>query len=154
MAIKRRTPPADVPMANELEMWIDNTESLYRHKKAMQTTVAKHLCRGGFSTDRAVTGFRHVVDAAIPSYARDTYLSPSEINTATKNLAAAELVKEFKSLVKSCLLKDQCGDLDPSTVKVLKAGTVMGSKARACRPKAEMASHLDLRGAQKRKRRR
>jgi len=154
MATKRRTPPADVPLARELEMQVDNTESLYRQKRAMQTTVAKHLCRGGFSSAKAVIGFRHVIDAAIPSYVRDTYMLPSEINAATKNLAAAALADEFKALAKSCLLKGQCGDLAPETVKVLERGTVMGSKARACRPKGEMASHLDLRGARKRKRRR
>jgi len=132
--------------ADDIIMYIDNTEPLYRQKNAIQTALTRHVCRGGFMKLAAEKGFGHVTDRAAKEMAkheaeyeeRPFYRAPRGYAMTARREANKELVKGYLQALKDCREniaagKEQWCELPSEAVALLK-------KPR-CQPGGELTGH-------------
>jgi hypothetical protein len=89
----------DTTAGDELELYIDNDQPLYRQWETITANIAKHKARGNYSHERAVDGYMYLVDAGAKKYAKE-WDSASNWNTmfdsATRRYVAGEYAKSFE----------------------------------------------------------
>ncbi len=84
-------------IADEIVLYIDNTESIYTSQTMpLWSKLAKKKREGGFSPRVALSNFRRIVADAIPAYRAEIGV-PLRPNTNTRILAAEMLLAEFES---------------------------------------------------------
>jgi hypothetical protein len=66
-----RSTEVDEHAANELELYIDNDEPLYRQWQAIVRNLWKHQKRGRYDSERAADGFMYLVDAGAKKYVKE-----------------------------------------------------------------------------------
>lgn len=94
-----RDTEVDEHAANELELYIDNDEPLYRQWQAIVKNLWKFRKKGTYSSSRAADGFMHLVDPAAKKYAKE-FDSPKNWNTIftvpTRRAVAESYAKSFE----------------------------------------------------------
>lgn len=89
----------DMAAARELVLYIANTETHYRQMKAIDANLNKKFKKGIYDPEKAVKGYRYVVDAAAKSYAKEIARSPAAwsrmFTVPTRDLAARNLAHNF-----------------------------------------------------------
>lgn len=58
-------------VARELTLWIDNTQPIYKHKRAIEKNLIRKMANGTYDHDLAVKAFIHVVEYGAKDYARE-----------------------------------------------------------------------------------
>jgi len=86
--------------ADELELYLENTEPLYRQKEAVRLNLVRHYCRGHFTPEKAAKGFAHVTDRAARDYQKEF---GTKIPTLARRELDRELVTVWKRDVNDCL---------------------------------------------------
>ena len=101
----------------ETELVIDNEQRLHRQRKAIEKNLAKHLCRGNFSVQKAKKGFSHVTTEANRLYKKEY---GSALPLADRREAERDMVAQFVKGVRYLRRtgKDAYG-FDAETVAVL-----------------------------------
>lgn len=79
----------------ETQLWVDNTEPLYRQKLAIWKNLMRKCRKGVFNDDLAKRAFRHLTDRAAQVYRKEIH-EPLEI--ADRREAEQDFVNEFKSV--------------------------------------------------------
>ncbi len=89
---------ADEIAGDELEMWIDNTEPLYRKWQAIVKNLWRHQAKGRYQHERAVDGFMYLVDDGAKDYTKEFGGKWNEIFDApTRRYVANEYAKSFEN---------------------------------------------------------
>jgi hypothetical protein len=120
--IKRKRRHLGSIASDELELFIDNNEPVYRRKQAAFVNLTKHVCRGSFNKVRGAKLMRYVTDEASRQYMKE--FNPGEKNsflTSDRQEAAESLVKEYLGKLKDCIKRGMCNDLPSGAVTLLKA---------------------------------
>lgn len=102
---KKSTNPAkgvkgepDTIAGDELEIWIDNTEPLYRKWQAIVKNLWRHRAKGRYDHERAVDGFMYLVDDGAKHYTKEFGGKWNEIFDApTRRYVANEYAKSFEN---------------------------------------------------------
>lgn len=63
-------PKSTSPEAHELELWQENTESLYRQQQSIELNLAKKIVSGKYDHTLSVKLWRYLADAAAQDYTR------------------------------------------------------------------------------------
>jgi hypothetical protein len=114
--------------ANELRLYLDNEERLYRQKQAIEVTVTKHVCRGQFSATKAAKAFQYVVDEAARSYAREfgapmkqdgSVRDKTPFSKSTRTSVARDLAAEYTRAMRACVRGKKYCDLSSSAAQLL-----------------------------------
>jgi len=91
---------ADTVAARELEIYIVNTESVYRQYLSAVRNLMRKRARGAYDSELAVKLFRHTVDAGAKAYCAEFCESgckPSRIfDSPTRDAVARELRDDFE----------------------------------------------------------
>ena len=124
--------------SDELLLYMDNDQKLYRQMQAIRLNLIKHFCRGNFNSTQAEKGFAHATDEANRQYKKEfSYQGFPPVERAKVN---KELVKRLKRDVNYCLEGFQCNDLTKDEESLL--------KSKKCKVSTPMAG---LRGTKKTK---
>jgi hypothetical protein len=115
--------------AENLILWIDNTQELARRRDATMTTLTRHVCRGNFRKPAAARAFSYVTDAGAKDMAKKFGERPVE--PKARREADREYVKRYLQQLNWCLKDGFCNDLPDSVVKVL--------RGKSCRPGGELS---------------
>lgn len=90
---------ADQHAANELELYLENDEPLYRQTQECYRNLLRKQKRGTYDRERAVVLFQYVADAAAKKYVRE--FSSGKIadtfNKATRTAVAVSLRDSFEA---------------------------------------------------------
>ena len=116
MAKKKRLGSVD---ADELLIFIDNEQPLYRRKMAIFTNLTKHVCRGNFTKAGAAKAMKYLADDAGKQYMKE-YGTGGNFSVAHRKEAANELAAEYLGKLKDCTSGVQCNDLPSEAAALLK----------------------------------
>lgn len=90
----QRDSSIDETMGDELKIFLDNNEPLYRTKMAWLKNFARKMKRGVFNTEKAVYGIqKNFVPNIIKGY---DGIELSDVNRETRNYLAKEIVESIK----------------------------------------------------------
>lgn len=96
-----RAQTVDQHDVDELILFIDNDEPLYRQWQAIVKNLWKHKAKGRYDSARAVDGFMHLTDAAGRKYLKEFGPYPTDhdfnMNTTTRRKAAEVYVQSFEN---------------------------------------------------------
>lgn len=76
----------------ELKLFIDNEYGFFKQKEAIRANLAKFVCKGNFSIQKAKKGFSHVTDPAARQYAKE---HGGKFSLAERKEAQRDLTAEF-----------------------------------------------------------
>jgi hypothetical protein len=85
---------ADTDAADELEMYIDNIEPLYRQYQAIEANLLRKMARNTYQPMLARKGWRHLVDAAWRAYRKEFGHFPASV--ATRQHVANEIARAWE----------------------------------------------------------
>ena len=86
--------------ANNLELWVDNTEPLYRSKLAVFQNLKKKKKRGNYDSRRAPKAFSYLLEQAGKQMHKQLHYGGQwhrHFPKRARDMAAKELVAEFES---------------------------------------------------------
>lgn len=89
----------DAIAAHELVLSADNESSLYPQKKAIIANLCRHVARGQYDRDKAVTAWMHFAESAARWYSR-MYANGAwtlDFPPATRRAAAEEWARAFEA---------------------------------------------------------
>jgi len=93
---------ADQHAANELELYLENDEPLYRDTQACYANLLRKQKRGTYDSARAVAAFEHVVYTAAKKYVREFGGNvASTFDKPTRTAVAISLRDSFEAQVKN-----------------------------------------------------
>lgn len=85
---------ADIHAADELELWIDNDEPLYRQYQAIEANLLRKMARNIYQPMLARKAWRNLVDAAWRDYRKEFGNFPASVTT--RNHAANEIARAWE----------------------------------------------------------
>jgi hypothetical protein len=103
--------------ADELILYIDNTEPLYRQKTAQRTNLIRKACKGVFDKSRAPKLFSYLTDRAAREYRRDF---GDTISTTERRKADKEFTADFMREFNACARGDYC-DFTDEQIKLIQS---------------------------------
>jgi len=114
--------------ADNLILWIDNTQKLARRRDDIQAALTRHVCRGTFSKAAAARAFSYLTDEGAKDMAR--HFKERQIEPRFRREADKEYVRDFLGRLNPCLDEGFCNDLPDKVVQTL--------KSKSCRPGGEL----------------
>ena len=128
----------DETAKRELELWIDNTQSIYRQKLDIQKTLKVKVKRGKYNSSLAPKLWMYLVDRAAQSYVKEFGGSVRQMFPKPLRLAlATELAREYEEDKYDGLYSESEG-ADYSRIQARRREEMQGS-ARAYRMTQESA---------------
>ena len=118
----------------ELELYLENDEPLYRRRQAIETNLVKKVCKGVFETDKAAIAFTRLASEAASSYKNELDRTAS-FSMPDRRALGRELAQDFKANVQACRRGEaaRCNNLSEGAQAALKASTCSTAELRGAR---------------------
>jgi len=99
----------DQDAIRELELWIDNTEHLYRQAEAIRANLVRKIRKGIYDPTRAPTLWRYLVDEAARHYCQELGGTVrGAFPAATRQAAAVQMAADtYDDLVEQAARADE-----------------------------------------------
>lgn len=101
MVAKKKSRDVDADAVQELTLWQENTQPLYRQELSIRANLARKLIRGTYDPDQAPKLWKYLADAASKSYAKEFGGHGGHaFSVQTRKDAAAEWARDFEKEAK------------------------------------------------------